>query len=81
MGRNKIDRTGETNISNEGRVMKIVKYSDANNIIIEFQDEHRYKVHTDYSNFKKGRCKNPFYPSVYGHGYLGLDKNGNVQQD
>ena len=80
MGRNKIDRTGETNISNEGRVMKIVKYSDANNIIIEFQDEYRYKVHTDYSNFKKGRCKNPFYPSVYGHGYLGLDKNGNVSK-
>ena len=80
MSRNKIDRTGETNISNEGCVMKIVKYSDANNIIIEFQDEHRYKVHTNYSNFKKGRCKNPFYPSVYGHGYLGLDKNGNVSK-
>ena len=25
-----------------------------------------------------GKCKNPFFPSVYGHGYLGVDKEGNV---
>ena len=74
----KIDRLGETNISNEGCVVKIVKYSDANNIIIEFQDEHKYRVHTQYGNFKNGVCKNPFFASVFGHGYLGLDKNGNV---
>ena len=78
MSSNKIDRTGETNISNEGCTMKIVKYSDVNNIIIEFQDEHRYKVHTQYGHFKNGQCKNPFFASTYGHGYLGVDKNGNV---
>ena len=78
MGRNKIDRTGETNISKEGCVMKIVKYSDANNIIIEFQDEHRYRLHAIYKNFKSGYVKNPFFPSIYKHGYLGVDKNGNM---
>ena len=78
MSRNKIDRTGETNVSKEGCVMKIVKYNDANNIIIEFQDEHKCRVHTQYSNFKNGQCKNPFYPSVFGYGYYGVDKNGNV---
>ena len=74
----KIDRLGETNISNEGCIMKIVEYKNRDDIIIQFEDEHKYRVHTDYSNFKKGRCKNPFYPSVCGHGYLGIDKNGNV---
>ena len=78
MSSNKIDRTGETSLSNEGCVMKIIKYSDANNIIIEFQDEHKYRVHTQYQAFKKGKCKNPFFASTYGHGYLGVDKNGNV---
>ena len=78
MSRNKIDRTGETSLSNEGCVVKIVEYNDANNIIVEFQDGYKYRVHTNYQAFKKGNCKNPFYPSVFGHGYLGVDKNGNV---
>ena len=78
MSRNKIDRTGETNISNEGCVMKIVEYNNANNIIVEFEDEHKYWLRTSYKHFKNGECKNPCYPSVFGHGYLGIDKEGNV---
>lgn len=78
MNRNKTDRTGETNMSNEGCVMKIVQYNSRNGIIVEFQDEHKYRVHTNYQTFKKGKCKNPFYPSVYGHGYLGIDKESDV---
>ena len=76
----KIDRLGETSLSNEGCVMKIVEYDNANDIIVEFQDEHKYRVHTQYKAFKNGECKNPFYPSVCGHGYLGVDKNGDVSK-
>ena len=76
----KTDRTGEIGVSNEGCVIKIVKYNDARDVIVEFQDEHKYRVHTSYQAFKKGKCKNPFYPSVYGHGYLGIDKNGDVSK-
>ena len=78
MSSNKIDRTGETNVSKEGCTMKIAEYDNANNIIVEFEDEHKYRLHTQYSNFKKGKCKNPFFASVLGHEYLGLDKNGNI---
>ena len=74
----KIDRAGETNVSNEGCIMKIIEYNDANNIVVEFQDEHKYGLHTQYSNFKNGQCKNPFYPSVYGYGYLGVNNEGNT---
>ena len=74
----KINRTGETNVSKEGCLMKIVEYNNALDIVIEFQDEHKYWLHTSYKHFKNGECKNPFFPSVYGHGYLGIDKNGNV---
>ena len=75
---NKIDRIGETNVSNEGCAMKIVEYNNALDIVIEFQDEHKYRLHTNYQAFKNGVCKNPFFPSVFGHGYLGVDKNSNV---
>ena len=78
MSRNKIDRTGETNISNEGCLMKIVEYNNRLDITVEFQDEHKYWLYTRYSSFKNGQCKNPFFPSVHGHGYLGVDKEGNV---
>ena len=78
MSRNKIDRTGEANVSKEGCVMKIVEYNNCNDIIIQFEDEHKYWLHTSYKHFKNGECKNPFYPSAFGHGYLGIDKNGNV---
>lgn len=74
----KIDRIGETNISNEGCVVKIIEYNNANNIIVEFQDGYKYRLHTQYANFNKGNCKNPFFASVFGHGYLGVDRNGNV---
>ena len=80
ISRNKVDRTGEINVSNEGCVMKIVEYNNNYDVIIEFQDEHKYRVHTSYQAFKKGKCKNPFYPSVYGYGYLGVDKNGDVSK-
>lgn len=72
------DGIGETNISNEGYLMKIVGYNGALDVTVEFQDEHKYRVHTTYNNFKKGKCKNPFFPSVFGYGYLGVDKNGKV---
>ena len=78
MSRNKIDRTGEANVSNEGCVMKIVAYNNNCDVIIEFQDEHKYRLHTSYKHFKNGQCKNPFFASVFGHGYYGVDKNGNV---
>ncbi len=74
----KTDRIGETNISNEGCVMQIIGYNNANDIIVDFQDGYKYRLHTQYKAFKNGQCKNPFFPSVHGHGYLGIDRNGNV---
>ncbi len=74
----KADRIGETNISNEGCVMKIVEYNNTKDIIVEFQDVYKYRLHTQYKAFKNGQCKNPYFPSVVGCGCLGVDKNGNV---
>ena len=68
------NRMNEINISNEGYKMRIVKYNGVRDIIIEFQDEHKTKVHTTYRYFKKGNVKNPFHPSVFGVGYLGEGK-------
>ena len=69
-----VNRIGEENISNEGYKMKIVEYNKYSDIWVEFQDEHKVRVHTIYQNFKKGKVKNPYHPSVFGVGYLGEGK-------
>ena len=67
-------KLGEIEISNEGYEMKIVKYNNYNDIVIEFQDKYKTKVSTRYQNFKKGQVKNPYHLSVFGVGYIGQGK-------
>lgn len=67
----KNNRFGEEKYNNQGCLMRIVEYNNASNIIVEFQDKHKFKIKTEYSNFKRGNVKNPYYPSVYGVGIIG----------
>ncbi len=67
----KQDKLYETNYNNQGCLMKIIECEDNVNIVVEFQDKYKAKVHTQYFNFKKGLVKNPYYPSVYGIGIIG----------
>ena len=52
--------------------MMIVVYNEQTDIIVEFQDEHKARVHTSYGNFQRGLVKNPYLPSVYGIGVIGI---------
>ena len=42
---------GNENYNNQGCLMKVAEYNSYNDIIIEFQDEHKHRVHTKYSCF------------------------------
>lgn len=65
------NRVGEENMSNDGTLMRIVEYHDSQNVIVEFQDEFKYRVNVEYSRFKKGTIKNPYKKLLYGRGYIG----------
>lgn len=68
------DRVGEIRRNKEtlgGYEMKIIEYISYSNILIEFQDKYRTKVHTSYGNFKEGSIRNPYHPSVFNVGYIG----------
>ena len=69
--RQTISHLGEEKYNKQGCLMKIIEYNDTNNITVEFQDEHNYKTHTTYGNYKKGSIKNLYYPTVYGVGIIG----------
>ena len=70
----KQERLGEIKKSNEGYEMKIIEYNEYIDIMVEFQDKYKAKIHTNNSNFKKGNIKNPYHPSVFGVGYIGEGK-------
>lgn len=67
----KNNRLGEEKYNNQGCLMKIIKYNNAVDIIIEFQDEYKCKINTTYNSFKNGCVKNPYYPDVYNVGITG----------
>lgn len=54
--------------------MKIIKYKDAHNIVVEFQDEYKTHVHCEYKSFKKGKVRNPYDKTVFDIGYMGQGK-------
>ncbi len=69
--RTKIERLGEEKLNYQGCLMKIVEYNNTLNIIVEFQDEYKARVHTCYAQFRSGSIKNPYCISVYSHGIVG----------
>ena len=73
----KKERIGETRKNKEelgSYKMKIVEYNNSHDIIIEFQDKHKVRVHTNYNNFIEGSVKNPYHPFIYDVGYIGVGK-------
>lgn len=68
----RINRIGEENLSGKGDLMRIIEYYNSDNIVIQFQDKYKAKVHTSYKNFKKGGVRNPYCVSVRGVGIVGV---------
>lgn len=64
-------RLGEIRYNNQGSQMKIIEYNNSHDIIIEYQDEYRFKRRTSYSNFINGCLDNPYFPTVCGVGITG----------
>lgn len=56
--------------------MKIVEYTNTENIVVEFQDEHKFRKKSTYSNFKNGGIKNPYDKTIFGIACLGDGKYG-----
>lgn len=69
-----IEKLGETNTNKYGTEMKIVQYNSYSDIIVEFQDKYKAKIHTTYGNFIRHCVRNPYDKTVYGIGYLGEGK-------
>ena len=67
---NTINRIGEKRMMNCGMIAKIIKYKNAKDIDIKFEDGY-IKRNVEYNTFKKGQIINPYIPTLYGVGYIG----------
>lgn len=65
------NRVGEIRLNNQGCPMKILEYSNFRNVLIEFQDEHKYKKYVDMANFQRGNVTNPYDKTVLNVAYIG----------
>lgn len=63
-----------TNKNSFGTEMKIIDYIDRYKVLIEFQDEHKYKKYIDMANFRKGVASNPYDKTVLNSAYIGDGK-------
>jgi hypothetical protein len=62
----------EIEISKYNSKMKIIKYYNYENILVEF--DNGYTTKATYQQFKNKNIKNPYYRTVYEIGYLGEGK-------
>lgn len=56
-----------------GTPMKIIKYNNSKNIIIEFQDKYKFQKRIAMKEFNNGKVHNPFDKVIFGVGYYGFD--------
>lgn len=64
------ERLYESNYNNQGELMTIIEYYNANNLIVLFDKTNKTKK-CAYREFKNGSVTDNFYPSVCGIGYVG----------
>lgn len=65
------NRLGEEKLNNQGCLMRIIEYNTNKDIVVEFQDDYKAKVNTQYGSFLLGEVKNPYHTSVCGVGMVG----------
>lgn len=54
------DRLGQERYNKQGYVMKVVEYNNAKDIVVEFKDDYKTKIHCQWQQFDKGTLVNPY---------------------
>lgn len=58
--------------TNLGGFCEVIEYNNYDDIVIRFLDKSAHEVKTGVSQLKCGVVKNPYYPKIYGVGYIGV---------
>lgn len=66
---------GQIRDTNEGGSFTVVEIISAKEIYIVHNDEHKHKAKVSADQVRNGNIRNPFYPILYGVGYMGVGKH------
>lgn len=66
------ERVGCEKYNNQGCLMKCIEYNRRDDILVEFQDEYKYALQSQWGHFESGGIKNPYFPEVLGIGKVGV---------
>lgn len=73
-----INRVGEIHINKQGCEFKIIECLNSKKLTLMFLDSYEHTLYNRcYTDVLKGEVKNPYYPSVYTVGYIGVGKYSN----
>ena len=75
------NKLGEENKDKYGCVYKIVEYNSYKDIVVEFQDEHKFCVHTTYQHFLDKGIRNPYSKNIFNVASIGLLKATNNKKN
>lgn len=71
--RKPMNHIGEKNITYQNYQVEIIEWVGSNNCTVRFENGViKYKI--PYARFKKGNIKNPYHPTKYGIGFVGIGK-------
>jgi len=65
-------KVGDLFPMNSGGSVIVVRYQNAFNVVVEWLDENKHRAKVRTLDLRKGKGKNPFSASVYGHGFVGV---------
>jgi len=68
-------RVGEKFTTNQGCECIVLEYNGAFDVVVQFVDDFKHVKRVCTGDLRNGEVSNPFFPSVFGVGYLGVDKN------
>jgi len=64
-------KVGDVFTNNQGSEFTVVEYTNANNLVVEFNDKNMYQCDASVGQIKRGVIRNPFVPVIEGIGYMG----------
>lgn len=75
MGKPKKIEVGDVFPMNTGGSVTVIENNGWDKILVECNDEYKYRYITTSSNVRKGALKNPYAPVILGIGYYGVGKH------
>lgn len=75
------ERLGQIYINRHGTSYIVVEYNNTTSVVVEFMDEHKCRVHTNFYCVERGWVRNPFDKTVYGIGCYGVVEAKNVRRE